>query len=118
MGWDVDVWSGCAGGSTDCEEFEAGSTGCGATNSVGISGFSSSTGGAAAIGSAATGDSTLAVERVAMPRLFFARLANFPAFSAACAASAANFCSRRSLSAFLSLILFGLPDDGGLATLS
>lgn len=123
LGWDVDVWSGCAGGSTGCEETEAGSTGCGSVDCVGISGFSSSIGRAAAtvgstasIGSATVGASTLAVARVGIPRLVLARLANFPAFSAACAACAANFCSLLSLSAFLSLILFGLLGDGGLET--
>lgn len=116
-GCDVEVLSGCAGGSSGFGRIEAGSTGSGAADSVGIFGFSSSTGGPAAIDSSATGVSTLAVERVVMPRLFLARLANFPAFSAACTASEANFCSRRSLSALLSLILFGLP-DGGLAAFS
>ena len=118
MGWDVDVWIGCTGGSTACEETDAGSTGCGAGDWIGISGFSSSAGGGAAVGSATTGVSSLAVERVAMLRLVLTGLAIFPTFSATCAACAANFCSRRSLSAFLSLILFGLVGDGGIEALS
>lgn len=118
FGWDVDAWIDCAGGSTDCEGTETGSTDCGAGDWIGISGFSSSAGGGAAVGSATTGVSSLTVERVAILRLVLTGLANFPAFSAACAACAANFCSRRSLSAFLSLILFGLVGEGGIETLS